>query len=67
MFTRYNQKNAFKRFEVAIKLRGQLYALSYGMPSNNKLIEGMQSAVRVAFQLGAITAEHLSAWRKRGG
>jgi hypothetical protein len=38
MFTRYNHKRAFKRFEVASRNNGQLCALSYGMPSNNRLI-----------------------------
>lgn len=38
MFARYNQKSAFCRFEVAVRVAGRLCALAYGMPSNSKLI-----------------------------
>jgi len=38
LFTRYNSKQGVKRFEVAVWLSGVLCALSYGVPTKNKLI-----------------------------
>ncbi len=46
MFIHYHKMSAFKRFEVAVSLAGQLCALSYGMPSNGKLILKIHALAR---------------------
>ncbi len=38
MFDRYNSKQGVKRFEVAVWLSGVLCALSYWVPTKNKLV-----------------------------